>query len=379
MNRRTALGLFAGAPLLRGQARDVEGATLDRVYQALEKMTSRSAESDLAGAVKDLRFALDQNGSFGDAHYYLSLCYRQMKQTRLADQALERAKLYGSRALSDSRDPFRVATPPRIETIQNPSRVGQKWALTVGINKFRHGVRPLTFAAADAKEVAQVLSDGGVGRFPKSQVETLLDEEATTANIKASLNKVGRLAKPDDIVFLFLSSHGTSRDMDHKQANYVVTHDTDLGSPDSLYGTALPMVEISEIIRTRCSALRTVIVLDTCHSGGALNVRGPQMQPCVVSPKEVDRFREGSGRFIVTASQVEEKSYERGGNGYFTRAFLDALVRSKGCTPLSTIVGEVQREVSARVLRELGRKQTPTLGRSDQTADILLGAPACQA
>ncbi|MBY0373261.1 MAG: caspase family protein [Bryobacteraceae bacterium] len=377
MNRRQAL--LSLAPLaLRAQDRDVEGATLDRVYQALEKMTSRSAGGDLNDAVKDLRFALDQNGSYGDAHYYLSLCYRQLNQPRLAEQALGRARLYASRALADARDPFRVAVPPRTELVSD-ARVGQKWALLVGINRFRTpGARPLTFAVADARDVGLTLADPKVGRFPATQITTLTDEQATTVNIRAALNRICRLSRPGDIVFVFLSSHGTSRDMDHQQANYIVTYDTDLSGPDALFGTALPMVEVSEIIRTRCLAQRTIVMLDTCHSGGALQVAGRAAPPCVVSAQEVNRFREGAGRYILTASQADERSYESAGNGYFTRAFLHALARSQGCLPLTRIFAQVQREVSERVSREIGKKQTPSLGQSDQAVDIRLGAPDCQ-
>jgi uncharacterized caspase-like protein len=108
------------------------------------------------------------------------------------------------------------------------------------------------------------------GRFKKDHVRLLLDEEATTRNIKSELNLLARSAGRDDLVLIYLASHGSARESDVAGVNYVITHDTDVGDPDSLYATALPMVEVVNVVRNRVKSRRAVVILDTCYSGGAL-------------------------------------------------------------------------------------------------------------
>jgi hypothetical protein len=69
------------------------------MYQALELLSSRANTADVTRAVRFLRGALDQNPSFGDAHYYRALCLARLKQDAgLQKSDLDAASRYNSEA-----------------------------------------------------------------------------------------------------------------------------------------------------------------------------------------------------------------------------------------------------------------------------------------
>ena len=105
----------------------------------------------------------------------------------------------------------------------------QKWALVVGIGHFTDSEIPrLNYTTADATAFAAALEDPSIGQFPADNVHVLTDEQATTKNIKEQLNWIARHAAPNDLVVIYVATHGTSRTMDTAGgANYLVTYDTE--------------------------------------------------------------------------------------------------------------------------------------------------------
>jgi uncharacterized caspase-like protein len=245
----------------------------------------------------------------------------------------------------------------------------------VGIGRFRdRNIRRLRYTAKDAQDFADLLQDSSAGRFRQQNVHLVTDDKATTAGIKAELNWLARNAAPDDLVVVFIASHGSPRESDTVGGvNYILTNDTDSSTEDNLYGTALPMVDVVETLSTRIKARRAVVFLDTCHSGGALDSRA--LKASAPSQANLDRFRQGYGRVIITSSQVSETSFENPmiQNGYFTYHLIQTLRKEKGLAPLGKIYESVRQQVSKQVLAEQHQPQNPVMSRSDQGADIVLG------
>ena len=143
-------------------------------------------------------------------------------------RSLEYAAQYQSEALQQKLNPFILAVPKLYE---DRGAVDQKWAIVIGVGEFKvddpDKLRPLPSAANDAKAFYALLCDPEVGKFPAAQVSLLLNEHATTSAIKAALNKLARKAKPEDLVVVYVATHGSSRDQDTRQVNYLITYDTD--------------------------------------------------------------------------------------------------------------------------------------------------------
>ena len=87
-----------------------------------------------------------------------------------------------------------------------PAKVGEYWALIIGIDRYVH-IRPqLETAVSDGKAVADVL----VHRFGFSpeRILTLYDADATRENIIDRLTHLIKHAKPADLVLVYYAGHG---------------------------------------------------------------------------------------------------------------------------------------------------------------------------
>jgi hypothetical protein len=368
------------------------GLAKDFAYQALEQIRSGTS-SEIQDGLQLLKHANEVCVSYGDAWYYRSLFEAKLNRTANAAYALDKAKLFGSDAMKSGANPFVLAAPMQPELKALPP-VRNKWALVMGISNFHDAGMNLNFTAKDAKDLSAVLVDPKYGRFSAANVHTL-SEMVTTRRIKEELNWLARQAGPDDLVVIFLSSHGTSRAEDTAEVNYVVTSDTDLQNQDTLFGSALAMVELSDIVRTRIQARRTVIVLDTCHSGGAMiasRERALQVSEASPSASVLDRIKQGVGRAILSSSQEGQSSYEGPPfqNGYFTHFLLEALRRNNGTDNIQQVYtyvrDQVSKTVSSRATVSRGAfvsgaganpivtpGQTPVLATSETGSEIVLG------
>jgi len=88
------------------------------------------------------------------------------------------------------------------------------------------------------------------------------------------------------------ASHGTSKEQDVAQENFLVVHDTD---PDDLFTTGIDMQQLTRLIKSRVHCQRIVIILDACHSGGAKDGCGGLSQAVV----DLARGKEAEHEVIV--------------------------------------------------------------------------------
>jgi hypothetical protein len=377
---------------MHGQARC--GAGKDLVVQALERVQADSGADQLEDADQLLKRAIELCSDLGEAWYYRSLVETRLGHAQLAGYAMRQAQLFPSDAFSERLNPFVLASP-RARGLETPAPgeppkpsggPPQKWALVIGIASFQDKViPPLSYTASDAKSFADLLLSPQYGQFKQENVHVLLNEQATTRHIKEQLNWLARSAGPDDIVVVYIAAHGSPREVDTAGVSYIITNDTDIGtdinSPDvdSLYATALPMVDLANAVATRVRAERTAIFLDTCYSGNATDKRLmlPGIASGSISPATLDHIKQGSGRMIFTASGANEESLESDAikHGYFTYYLVQALEQQSGAIPLSQAFTYVQQHVHMRAQTEAHAEQNPVLSRSEGTTDFSLGSP----
>jgi uncharacterized caspase-like protein len=394
-----ALACFSVVPRAHAQGRC--GAGVDLVVQALEKMRADSTNDELGDANQLLKRAAELCGELGDAWYYRSLVERKLGHAQLADFAMRQAAKFPSGASSEQTNPFVLATPvlrAGTRAVTGPATTaaganagppGQRWALIIGIGSFTDThIQPLKYTASDAQSFQEALLDPKVGNFPPDHVHSLLNDDATTKNIKMQLNWLARSAGPDDVVVVYVATHGSSRDLDTVGVNYIITHDTEIGpkiDPDSLYATALPMVEIANAIATRVKAQRAAIFLDTCYSGNATvkdtKLIAPGIKNAAPSQQMLNHIKQGSGRMVFAASGTEQESLESDTlkHGFFTYYLVQALRQQGGSTPLSKIFDYTQQHVSQTVATEFKQynlQQNPVMSRSEDSTDFSLAAAA---
>ncbi|HMV48672.1 MAG TPA: caspase family protein, partial [Blastocatellia bacterium] len=244
---------------------------------------------------------------------------------------------------------------------------------------------------------AELLVNPKYGRFKKSNVTLLNDAEATTNRIKLEIERLSEAAKPEDLVVLYISTHGSPRDLTTLDVNYIVTYDT---NPSRLYATSLPMVTVVKDASKLIRAQRMAIFLDTCFSGAATlagvslggasapsssssdNAKGAAEGgkginfPATVSTKMLSQASEGGqGRVIITASQSNESSWESHElkNGIFTYYLIQALKQNNGLMPIGEVFIALRDQVSQRVSAEKNQIQRPMMEPPDTKLDIRIG------
>jgi uncharacterized caspase-like protein len=380
------------------------GAGQDLVVQALERITPQSGNDAFLDALELLKHAVSVCPELGDAWYYRSLVEKRLGHESLATYAMGKAQFNGSEALDQELNPLQLSTPssrgisaeagPAPEASAPPVRPGpvdQKWALVIGIGNFTDtGIPKLHYTTDDATAFAAALEDPAIGQFPADNVHVLTDAQATTKNIKEQLNWIARHAGANDLVVIYVATHGTPRTIDSAGgANYLVTYDTEAYSgenfnEDALYATAYPMVDLANAVATRMKALRTVVFLDTCYSGAAAgpNAPAPAEKLANTAPSEamLSHMSLGTGRIVMAASENNEESLESDKlhHGYFTYYLLQTLKNGKGMTPLSQVYASVAQQVSQSVSAQ-GAHQHPVMNRSSADADFALRAPVTSA
>jgi uncharacterized caspase-like protein len=159
--------------------------------------------------------------------------------------------------------------------------------------------------------------------------------------------------------------------------SYVLASDTDDHTEDTLFGSALPMTEISNIIRSRIKAERTVVFLDTCYSEGGTE---GLVHPASASHETLEEMKAGFGRAIIASSKDNQKSQESDqlSNGIFTHFLIEALTQKEGKISLADMFGYVREHVQSTAKSERNAEQTPVLVRSNQGGEIVIGVEAAK-
>lgn len=263
-----------------------------------------------------------------------------------------------------------LAVPASAQPAAHPNRpVGDKWALVVGISRFGDQSINLRFAAKDAKDFADFLVKDM--NFAPDHVKVLLNEQATRQQIMELLGDkwLPHVAEPDDLVVIFISTHGSPSSIDAAGMNYIVAFDT---NKESLFATGINIQELAQVIKQRVHSDRVVVILDACHSGAAKTAdKGIARAQSNFSLSEL----QGTGQLVICSSdsnQVswEGKTYE---NGVFTKHLIESLKQQGAGTRLGAALKALKEKVQTEVLRERGELQTPQVKSKWEGTDLILG------
>lgn len=254
--------------------------------------------------------------------------------------------------------------------------VKDKWALVVGISKFADPSISLKYAAKDAQDFVNYLVKEA--HFAPDHVRLLTNERATRENILAELGDrwLPHAANPDDLVVIFISSHGSPSKIDLAGVNYLVTYNTD---KNSLYATGIPIKDLTNMVKERVHSDRVVMIMDACHSGAAEPTGAKGLFR--ISNFSADELVQGSGQLVICSSQPNQVSWESKGhpNGVFTRYLLEGLKLKGKETKLGDAYEYMKDKVQEEVLKDRGELQTPVLKSTWEGIDLKLAIPPAQA
>lgn len=250
--------------------------------------------------------------------------------------------------------------------------VRDKWALIIGISQFQKPSLNLKYPAKDAQDFANFLINDC--HFAADHVKVLTNAKATRSAIMTELGDtwLPRVVKPDDLVMLYFSTHGSPSDLDVGEVNYLVAWDTD---PDRLFATGLPMRDLVRMIKGRIRSDRVVVALDACYSGNVDPTAKGIHRGTNVDAAEL---AQGTGQLVISSSAPNQISWEstKQPNSVFTRHLIQALKIKGDTTKLSEAFQVLKERVEDEVQSERGQKQTPTLKSAWEGADLMLAAPS---
>ncbi|OPY66238.1 MAG: Caspase domain protein [Syntrophorhabdaceae bacterium PtaU1.Bin034] len=248
-----------------------------------------------------------------------------------------------------------------------PGPVRNRYALVVGVGQFKFGITPLQYTVRDATSFYHFLSDPNRAGFPRNNIYFLTDQNATRQNIARCLDAIRNAAGADDLVVIYMSSHGTPPDK--FGGVHVVSYDTEVKPRERVWHTAVTETMLKEFVES-LRAKRLVMVLDTCYSNGAYRgipgflppggkslgvdtddegyglskaygkrvfgakdiVLEDEPKPKVAGRAKSMDNQDGYGKVLIGASSAGEKSWESDTlkNSVFTYYFVDGLQRHQG-------------------------------------------------
>lgn len=208
-------------------------------------------------------------------------------------------------------------------------RAGKIFAVVIGISQYDHSgstIPNLQYADKDARSFLDFLKSPAGGNLPDDSVTLLLNDQATTQNIRHALFTFLTAAQPQDTVVIFIAGHGAPDPHDPRNL-YLLTADS---KADDMGATAFPMWQMQDVFERILKAKKVITIADTCHSYGFSGARAEtEGGGNNLINQYVQHYASKGERAVITASDISESSYEdaRWGNGHgvFTYYLLKGL------------------------------------------------------
>jgi hypothetical protein len=199
--------------------------------------------------------------------------------------------------------------------------------VAVGVSNYAHGNYRLKYARADAEALADLFRHRGKGTlYEDVKVTPLLDEGATRENIRKVLRDVTGKARAQDSLLLFLAGHGAMVG----QRYYFIPHDFQTHPGKSRDDDIRDQGVAADVLADALSsgpALKRMLILDTCASGGAVDLFRVASRNPFDFRGEVERLSRVQGVHVLAASAATEeaKEPEELGHGVLSYALLAGL------------------------------------------------------
>jgi uncharacterized caspase-like protein len=238
---------------------------------------------------------------------------RLMLQTLDTPRAIGLAILAEVRAAIQRRTGAAVAPGARLHV------------LTVGVSDYGPAATHLrlTFAAADATDVAAALDNTQRSLYADVKLQSLTNQLATRAGIRRGLATVrdamARREPGRDLAVVQFSGHGTLLDGEF----YLLPHEVNAGDPVTIKETALSASDLRRELDGLAPYGRVLVLLDACRSGGAM----ASGQALTGDATRLRTALVGPNITVLTSSSAAELSREdpQWGHGAFTKIVLEAL------------------------------------------------------
>jgi uncharacterized caspase-like protein len=224
-------------------------------------------------------------------------------------------------------------------------RAGTAYIIAVGVNEYANPQYNLKYALADAQSFSEEtrLRQTQMGRFEHVEVVSLVNENATKANILSALRRLSgaseppslkagplntlKRAEPEDTVIIYFAGHGTAQ----AQRFYLIPHDLGYAgertklNEEGLRNILAHSISDEELEQSveGLDAEHLLLVIDACNSGQALEAEEKRRGP--MNSKGLAQLAYEKGMYILTAAQSYQAALETAqlGHGLLTYALVE--------------------------------------------------------
>lgn len=213
------------------------------------------------------------------------------------------------------------------------------WAILVGVNDYKEDSTypDLSNPLNDVQDIESVLKDK-CGLSPNN-IQKYTDSQATKNNIKNGISQLSEKVTSEDLVIFFFSGHGGFLYQDFPPVDEIDREDEYIAPYDSRIesGNFLNTISDDELQSwfDRVNSCNTVIILDSCHSGGITKslVKENADQTATLNEVKKNRTRDisrdiNSYKYLVLMASDDMETSSDGGdlnNGLFTYYYVEGL------------------------------------------------------
>jgi hypothetical protein len=251
-----------------------------------------------------------------------------------------------------------LATPPfRISIDRFGTTTAQRrmFVLAMGVNKYRMEGYQLSYATADATDIAEALKLVGSTLFSEVKTTVLTDAQVNEADISSAVNDISGEATTDDVFVLFVGGHGKS--IGGRYYYYPQTLDFRAHQSVEQYGIGQ---DKWDVWLRRIPAEKSLLIIDTCEGDAFRGARGtePARETAMI------QLQHAIGRNIISAAR--DAAYEGyRDHGVLTYALLEALDIKAAYggdeqVRVNSLADYVQQRVPQITMSIHGVRQVPT-------------------
>ncbi|NOZ34969.1 MAG: hypothetical protein GXO80_06690 [Chlorobi bacterium] len=203
------------------------------------------------------------------------------------------------------------------------------YVLTIGINKYENESLNLNYAKSDGKSFSDMIKKHSKSLFNNMYFYNLFDKNASKENIINAVNSIAEKAKPADVFIFYYAGHGSMIGTDFY---FIPTNCIRIYDLEDLTKNAID-ADFMQKKFSRIKALKQLMILDACQSGGATEVLA---QRGSVKEKAIAQLSRSSGIHVLASAGSEQFAVEFKslGHGLFTYVLLKALEGNADGSPL---------------------------------------------
>lgn len=205
---------------------------------------------------------------------------------------------------------------------------GERYALVIGISKYKNHKNNLKYAQKDATDFQNALLKFGM--FKKDNTRLLVNKDASRENIRKSLEGwLKSKLKKNDLLVIYFSGHGTqipdnNGDEDDGLDECLVPYDFDTEDISSVITDDTFADWINNLLSEK-----VLIIFDNCFSGGAAKQKGITLSGMKGNIGKDDFSKElpRNGTALLAACKADQVSFESPEfkNGLFTHFLINSI------------------------------------------------------